>query len=107
MLLWSLAVAQALAAEPPHGPLYGYQTNPANDPDLLSRFGVSKVATWMEVTQSEGSTLREDMGQEGLVQRLIAILQDNGDLAPAWQVATVRGHWAINSANSPDWRQTA
>jgi len=99
MLLWSLAVAQALAAEPPHGPLYGYQTNPANDPDLLSRFGVSKVATWMEVTQSEGSTLRKSISQAGFAEHLITVLQDNGALAPAWQVATVQCHWAQAQAS--------
>ena len=50
----------------------------------------------MEVTQADGSTTAEGIGQKGFAERLISILQDNGGLAPAWQVATVQGHWATN-----------
>ena len=76
----------------------------AINPYLLPRFGVSEGATWMEVTQSDGSTLREDISQEGFAEHLIAILQDNGALAPAWQVATVQGHWAQAQEELADLR---
>ncbi len=76
----------------------------AINPYLLPRFGVSKGATWMEVTQSDGSTLREDISQEGFAEHLIAILQDNGALAPAWQVATVQGHWVQAQEELADLR---
>jgi len=78
-------------------------TDPTQDlainPYLLPRFGVSKGATWMEVTLPDGSTLREDISQAGFAEHLITILQDNGALAPAWQVATVQGHWAQAQAS--------
>lgn len=35
LMLCGLAAAQTLEAEPPPGPLYGYQTNPANDPKAI------------------------------------------------------------------------
>ena len=54
--------------------------------------------------QSDGNTLRKDISQEGFAEHLIAILQDNGALAPAWQVATVQGHWAQAQEELADLR---
>jgi len=77
----------------------------AINPCLLPRFGVSKGAAWMEVTQSDGSSLREGVGQEGFAERLLSLLQDNGALAPAWQVATVQGHWVQAQAELAELRE--
>ena len=79
----------------------------AINPYLLPRIHFSGNHAWMEVTQADGSTTAEGIGQEGFAERLISILQDNGSLAPALQVATIQGHWATNSANELDWRQAA
>ncbi len=76
----------------------------AINPYLLPRFGVSQGATWMEVTQSDGSILREGLGHEGFTEHLITLMQDNGALAPAWQVATIQGHWVQAQAELAELR---
>ena len=76
----------------------------AINPYLLPRIHFSGNHAWMEVTQADGSTTHEGIGQEGFAERLISILQDNGGLAPAWQVATVQGHWAQAQEELADLR---
>ena len=76
----------------------------AINPYLLPRIHYSGGHAWMEVTQGDGSTTAEGIGQEGFAERLISILQDNGGLAPAWQVATVQGHWAQAQEELADLR---
>jgi hypothetical protein len=76
----------------------------AINPYLLPRIHYSGGHAWMEVTQADGSTTAEGIGQEGFAERLISILQDNGGLAPAWQVATVQGHWAQAQEELADLR---
>lgn len=46
----------------------------------------------MEITLPDGSTVREGIHSDTIAQRLIGLLQDNGALAPAWQVQTVQAH---------------
>ena len=77
----------------------------AINPYLLPRIHYGSGGACMEVTQFDGSTTLEGIGQEGFAERLIAILQDNGALAPAWQVATVQGHWAQAQEELADLRE--
>lgn len=65
----------------------------AINPYLLPRFGFSGASAWMEVVMPDGSTVREGLGYEGFAQRLLHVLQDNGAIAPAWQVQTQLGHY--------------
>jgi hypothetical protein len=65
----------------------------AINPYLLPKFGFSGNSAWMEVVLPDGSTVREGMDHEGFAQRLLEVLQDNGGLAPAWQVQTQHLHY--------------
>jgi len=50
----------------------------------------------------DGTMLREGEGLEGFAQRLLDVLQDQGGIAPAWQVQTEQVKWqqATNMFNS-------
>ncbi|MFM6992383.1 MAG: cadherin-like domain-containing protein [Rhodoferax sp.] len=67
----------------------------ALNPYLLPRVHFVNGVAALEITQPDGTPANEPIGQEGFTERLISILQDNGALAPAWQVQTVQGHWAL------------
>ncbi len=65
----------------------------AINPYLLPKMGFSGSSAWMEVVLPDGTTVREGVSHEGFAQRLLEVLQDNGGLAPAWQVQTQQMHY--------------
>ncbi|WP_310628043.1 hypothetical protein, partial [Limnohabitans sp.] len=65
----------------------------AINPYLLPRFGYSGSSAWMEVSLPDGTTVREGINQENFAHRLLEVLQDNGGIAPAWQVQTQQMHY--------------
>jgi hypothetical protein len=60
-----------------------------------------------DVERVDGSTIAEGVVQAGFSQRLISMLQDNGGLAPKWQLVREQGSWVTNSADNPNWRKAA
>jgi hypothetical protein len=64
----------------------------ALNPYLIPRIGFSGSSAWMEVTNADGTTVREGINAQTIAQRLAIVLHDNGGLAPAWQVQTVQAH---------------
>ncbi|WP_310611706.1 cadherin-like domain-containing protein [Limnohabitans sp.] len=65
----------------------------AINPYLLPRMGFSGSSAWMEVSLPDGTTVREGINQENFAHRLLNVLQDNGGIAPAWQVQTQQMHY--------------
>jgi Cadherin-like domain/Bacterial Ig domain len=76
----------------------------AINPYLLPRMGFSGSSAWMEVVLPDGTTVREGINQEGFAQRLLDVLQDNGAIAPAWQVQTQHMHYqqALQAGHSQE-----
>ena len=64
----------------------------ALNPYLIPKVGFSGSSAWIEVSLPDGTTVREGINSETIATRLIELLQDNGGLAPAWQVQTVQAH---------------
>jgi hypothetical protein len=65
----------------------------AINPYLMPRVGCDRNGAWLEITLSDGKTLRENISSETVAPRLIELLQNNGGLAPAWQVQTEQVKW--------------
>ncbi len=65
----------------------------AINPYLMPRVGFSSGGAWMEVVLPDGTAVREGINQDSFAQRLLAVLQDNGGIAPAWQVQTQQLHY--------------
>ncbi len=65
----------------------------AINPYLLPRMGFSGSSAWMEVSLPDGSTVCEGINQKNFAHRLLNVLQDNGGIAPAWQVQTQHMHY--------------
>jgi hypothetical protein len=81
----------------PEGHLHDIAINPSAVP----KFGADRSGSWMEVTQADGSSAREQIFPETFSSRLIEILQQNGGLAPAWQVETIKARYQQEAQSDP------
>jgi Cadherin-like domain len=79
----------------------GHLKDIAINPYCVPKFGADRSGSWIETVQADGSTAREIIVPETFSTRLIEILQQNGGLAPAWQVETIKARYQQEAQSDP------